>query len=133
MPTDAKVFIGNRSSKNMSQFVEMTCDGDPKANPPCFYLYVGLKMGLNPVCPAVLTQYQHVVNSDLFNHSLSRNLSMTLFLSKISNWEKNQHRCPGKLNNKNTTRNVLFLRLVDFLMSLELLVVEAGDRKRRGG
>ena len=25
---------------------------------------------------------------------------MTPFLSKISNWEKNQHRCPGKLNNK---------------------------------
>ena len=65
MPTDAKVFIGNRSSKNMSQFVDRTCDGDPKANPPCFYLYVGLKMGLNPVCPAVLTQYQHqYVNSD---------------------------------------------------------------------
>ena len=69
-------------------------NGDPKANSHCFYLSVGLKMGLNHVCPAVVTQYQHVVNSDLFNQSL------TLFLSKISNWEKNQHRCPGKMNNK---------------------------------
>ena len=82
----------------MSQFVDRTCDGDPKANPPCFYLYVGLKMRLNPVCPAVLTQYQHQsVNSDF---SINLRVDMTFFLSKISNWEKNQHRCPGKLNNK---------------------------------
>ena len=45
----------------------------PKQTQIVFYLFVGSKMRLNPVCPNVVTKHQHIVNSDLFNQSVSLN------------------------------------------------------------
>ena len=67
----------------------------PKQTHLAFISMSGLRWGL---IPSVQLSSPNI--NMLLTVIFQSNISMTLFLSKISNWEKNQHRCPGKLNNK---------------------------------
>ena len=58
MTLDARCLSGTGAWEICLNLFARLGNGDPKANPRCFYLSVGLKMWLNRLCTAVITRNQ---------------------------------------------------------------------------